>query len=89
MATLSRLLRRGACFGSNSRINHTRRATHSGQRKSGLVTLLDGAYDGHEAVTGSVLCSPPSQAFACGGKSANYGDVITPVRNATLFWILH
>lgn len=55
----------------------------------GLVSLRDNAYDGHEAVTGNVQCSSPLQAFACGGESANYGDVITPVKGATLYWILH
>ena len=55
----------------------------------GLVSIHDNAYDGHEAVTGSVSCSPPLQAFSCGKESANYGDVITQVKAANLFWILH
>jgi len=55
----------------------------------GLVSLSDNAYDGHEAVTGSggvgqrtIPCSPPLEKYLCGGEERNYGDVITPVRNA-------
>ena len=53
----------------------------------GLVTLKDNAYDGHESVTGSVTCSAPLQAYACGGEPGNYGDVITSVKAANLLWL--
>lgn len=55
----------------------------------GLVSIHDNAYDGHEAVTGIFSCSSPLQALTCGGESANYGNVITQVKTANLFWILH
>lgn len=48
----------------------------------GLVSLLDNAYDGHEAVQGSVSCSPPLQRYRCGGEERDYGDVIDPVKAA-------
>jgi hypothetical protein len=48
----------------------------------GLVSLLDNAYDGHEAVRDSVSCSPPLQRFRCGGEARDYGDVIDPVKAA-------
>jgi hypothetical protein len=48
----------------------------------GLVSLLDNAYDGHEAVHDSVSCSPPLQRYRCGGEERDYGDVITSVRIA-------
>jgi hypothetical protein len=38
----------------------------------GLVSYGDNAYDGHEDVTGKVQCSPPLQAYTCGGEPA-YG----------------
>ncbi|HEV2299104.1 MAG TPA: hypothetical protein VGR72_11375, partial [Candidatus Acidoferrales bacterium] len=53
----------------------------------GLVSIHDNAYDGHEAVTGTVACSPPLQAIACGGESANYGDAISEVRAANSLWL--
>jgi hypothetical protein len=55
----------------------------------GLVTLLDNAYDGQEDVSGIVKCSAPLQSYSCGGEAANYGDVITSVRTANLFWLSH
>ena len=55
----------------------------------GIITHLDNAYDGHEGVTATVTCSSPLQAFSCGGEQGNYGDVITSVRQANLFWILY
>ena len=55
----------------------------------GLVTLLDNAYDGHEDVSAIVTCSPPMQVYSCGGEAANYGDVITSVKSANLFWVTH
>ena len=61
----------------------------SEQRNWGLVTLLDNAYDGHEAVSAQVSCSAPIQGFTCGGEAGNYGDVITQVRAANLFWLTH
>ncbi len=52
----------------------------------GLVSLHDNAYDGHEAVTGRVPCSPPLQNLTCGGEAANYGDAIGKVRQANALW---
>jgi hypothetical protein len=61
---------------------------NSGEQNNwGLVTLLDNAYDGHEDVAAIVACSPPFQAYSCGGEPANYGDVITSVKSANLFWV--
>jgi hypothetical protein len=48
----------------------------------GLVTVKDNAYDGHEAVTATVTCSAPINAFSCGGEAGNYGNVITSVMSA-------
>jgi hypothetical protein len=48
----------------------------------GVVSLLDNAYDGHEAVTASVICSPPLDVLGagkCGGEAANYGNFLGPV----------
>jgi len=61
----------------------------SEKRNWGLVTLLDNAYDGHEDVMATVLCSPPLQAHTCGGETSNYGDVITSVRSANFYWLTH
>jgi len=55
----------------------------------GLVSLHDNAYDGHEAVTGTVLCSVPLQAFTCGREAANYGDAISQIQAGNLFWSTH
>lgn len=55
----------------------------------GLVSLLDNAYDGHESVSGTVSCSAPLQSFTCGGEAGNYGDVITQVKAANLYWLTH
>jgi hypothetical protein len=43
----------------------------------GLVTQSDNAYDGHEAVRGTVRCSSPLNAYMCGGETGSYGDVIS------------
>ncbi|MGA9731177.1 MAG: hypothetical protein WBQ83_10850, partial [Candidatus Acidiferrales bacterium] len=61
----------------------------SEQKNWGLVTLFDNAYDGQEDVSGIVKCSAPLQSYNCGGETANYGDVITSVRTANLFWVTH
>lgn len=53
----------------------------------GLGSIHDNAYDDHEAVIGAVACSPPLQAFTCGGESANYGDAISEVREANSLWL--
>jgi len=59
------------------------------QRNWGLVTLIDNAYDGHEDVSARVSCSAPTQSFTCGGEAGSYGDVITQVRAANLYWLTH
>ena len=53
----------------------------------GLVSHFDNAYDGHEAVAGTVPCSPPLQKYSCGGESANYGDYLTKVKEANRLWL--
>jgi len=53
----------------------------------GIVTHLDNAYDGHEAVTGSVTCSAPLQAYTCGGEAADYGNLVAPVKAANALWL--
>jgi len=53
----------------------------------GLVSHLDNAYDGHENVSASVPCSPPLQAYTCGGEPGNYGDYITKVKEANALWL--
>jgi hypothetical protein len=55
----------------------------------GLVSINDNAYDGHEDVPGSIPCSPPLEAFTCGGEAASYGDVITPVEAGNQLWITY
>jgi hypothetical protein len=55
----------------------------------GVVSLHDNAYDGHEAVTGTVPCSPPLQAFSCGGEAGNYGNVISQILSSNLYWLTH
>jgi hypothetical protein len=56
----------------------------------GLVSLHDNAYDGHEAVAGSVPCDTSYASNAvCGGEIGNYGDAITPIRAANQYWLLH
>ena len=61
----------------------------SEQRNWGLISLLDNAYDGHEAVSARVSCSAPTQSYTCGGEAGNYGDVISQVRAANLYWLTH
>jgi hypothetical protein len=53
----------------------------------GLTTPSDNAYDGHEAVSGTVSCSAPLQNMVCGGEARNYGDALTPVRSANQLWL--
>jgi hypothetical protein len=53
----------------------------------GIVTHLDNAYDGHEAVTAVVPCTPPLSQYTCGGEAANYGDVITSIKAANILWL--
>ena len=53
----------------------------------GLVSIHDNAYDGHEAVTGSVPCFPPKQKLTCGGEAADYGDAISQIKAANLLWL--
>jgi hypothetical protein len=52
----------------------------------GLVSLSDNAYDGHEAVTAKVPCSPPEQNLPCGNSSGNYGNAIGPISQANAIW---
>ena len=62
---------------------------NSGEQTNwGLVTLKDNAYDGHEAVMGSVTCSPPTNAYTCGGESSNYGNLISSIITANGLWLL-
>jgi len=56
--------------------------TTSESANYGLVSPLDNAYDGAEATTGIHACSAPLKSYVCGGESANYGNAVTPVRNA-------
>jgi hypothetical protein len=53
----------------------------------GLKTPSDNAYDGREAVTAKVACSPPLEKFTCGGEKKTYGDLITSLKNANQAWI--
>jgi hypothetical protein len=55
----------------------------------GLVTNLDNAYDGNEAMMSSVVCSAPLTNYACGGEAKNYGDVLTSVKQANAYWLSH
>ncbi|MGI0081210.1 MAG: hypothetical protein ACRECH_16505, partial [Nitrososphaerales archaeon] len=52
----------------------------------GLVSIHDNAYDGHEAVSATVPCSPPLQAFTCGREEKDYGDLISKVVEANTLW---
>ena len=52
----------------------------------GLVSIHDNAYDGHEAVSATVPCSPPNQALSCGGEAKDYGNVIEKVIQANTLW---
>jgi len=52
----------------------------------GLVSIHDNAYDGIEAVMGTVPCSTPIQNLSCGGETANYGNVIGKVSEANALW---
>jgi hypothetical protein len=53
----------------------------------GLVSHLDNAYDGHEAVSASVPCSPPLQQYTCGGEPKNYGNYLSKVKEANALWL--
>jgi hypothetical protein len=51
----------------------------------GLVTTRDNAYNGVETTTSAISCSPPLQAYSCGGElRSGWGsdDGITPLVNA-------
>jgi len=62
---------------------------NSGEQTNwGLVTVRDNAYDGHESVMGSVTCSPPMNAYTCGGEPGNYGNLISSVITANGLWRL-
>jgi peroxiredoxin len=52
----------------------------------GLVSIHDNAYDGHEAVTGTVPCFPPTQTLTCGREEANYADTISQIKTANQLW---
>lgn len=49
----------------------------------GLATVTDNAYDGHEAAAGAVPCSPPIQAYMCGGEPAPGGSAVRPFGSLT------
>jgi hypothetical protein len=53
----------------------------------GIVTHNDNAYDGHEAVAGSVSCSAPLSRFRCGGEARNYGDFVSWMKKANQLWL--
>jgi hypothetical protein len=53
----------------------------------GIVTHLDNAYDGHEAVKETVSCSAPLVRFRCGGETSNYGDVVSWMTKANRLWL--
>jgi hypothetical protein len=53
----------------------------------GLIDKLDNAYDGHEAATGTVACSPPVEAYTCGGDSGEWGNFLGPVTMANRGWL--
>jgi hypothetical protein len=46
----------------------------------GLVTPSDNAYDGIEAVTPLVSCSPPLNTYVCGGEARNFGNFLSGVK---------
>jgi hypothetical protein len=53
----------------------------------GLIDRLDNAYDGHETTTGTVACSPPVQAYTCGGDNGDWGNFLGPVTAANKMWL--
>jgi hypothetical protein len=53
----------------------------------GLVTHLDNAYDGHEAVPTAVACSAPLEKYSCGKEESNYGNVVSLVTKANQLWL--
>lgn len=61
------------------------------QVNQGLVSLHDNAYDGVEAVSGSVSCdSDYASLIACGSEAATYGNAITEpggVQDANSLWL--
>jgi hypothetical protein len=57
------------------------------QSNWGVVTHLDNAYDGHEAVSAVVACSEPISKYKCGGERTNYKDLIGSVAKANMLWL--
>ncbi len=53
----------------------------------GIITHLDNAYDGREAVTATVPCTAPLSQYNCGGEAGNYGNVVTSVTSANVLWL--
>jgi hypothetical protein len=53
----------------------------------GLTDRLDNAYDGHETSKAVVACSPPVQAYTCGGDNGDWGDFLGPVTIANKSWL--
>jgi hypothetical protein len=53
----------------------------------GLIDRLDNAYDGHETSTETVACSPPMEAYTCGGDNGHWGDFLGPVTAANTMWL--
>jgi hypothetical protein len=56
----------------------------------GLVSLLDNAYDGVEAVSATVSCDSNytvAGGATCGGEPSNYGNSITPISAANTLWL--
>jgi hypothetical protein len=45
----------------------------------GIVTNSDNAYDGLEAVSATVTCSAPLEAYTCGGEKYDYGNLLGPL----------
>jgi hypothetical protein len=60
---------------------------HGEKLNWGIITHMDNAYDGQEAVTATVPCSAPLSNFTCGGEQRNYGDVVTWVTKANRLWL--
>jgi hypothetical protein len=53
----------------------------------GLISFLDNAYDGREAIMGKHTCSQPLDDYPCGGEAANYGDAVTKVKQGNALWM--
>ena len=54
------------------------------RRNFGLVSLSDNAYDGQEAVAGTVRCQWPLDNYTCGREERNYGNFLGGARRANL-----